>query len=97
MGYGSSIAAAVAGMAAMARVQFLAQEILHVPGVPPPKKKGLTHSRVPWWPSVYGFGVVTSVAWIRSLAWELPHAIDMAKKQNKPKNRPHCCRESLET
>ena len=24
---------------------------------------------VPWWPSSYGFGVVTAVAWVAAVAW----------------------------
>ena len=35
---------------------------------------------ISWWPNGYGFGVVTAVAQIWSLAQELPHATSMAKK-----------------
>ena len=44
------------------------------------KKKG-----VPWWPNGQGPGVVTVVAQVHSLAGELPHAADAAKKKKKDK------------
>ena len=45
-----------------------------------------THEGVPWWllglgPSIATVATrVTAVAWIRSLAWELLHTVDVAKK-----------------
>ena len=35
------------------------------------KKKKITLVGVPWWPSGYGFGIVTTVAQVQSLAQEL--------------------------
>ena len=34
-----------------------------------------------------GSGVVTAVSWVRSLAWELPHAVGAAKRGKKKKKR----------
>ena len=31
----------------------------------------------------YGAGIVTAVAWVRSLTWELLHAMDAAKNKTK--------------
>ena len=28
----------------------------------------------PWWPNGQGFGIVTAVFWVQSLAWELTSA-----------------------
>ena len=37
--------------------------------------------------SGYGSGVVTVVVWVQSLAWEVLHAIGVAKKKKKKKRR----------
>ena len=42
---------------------------------------------VPQWPSDKGYGVVTAVARVQSLAPELLHAADMAKKKKKRPTR----------
>ena len=36
---------------------------------------------VPWWPSSYRFSVVTAVVQVRSLAWELLHAVGTAEQK----------------
>ena len=38
---------------------------------------------VPWWPSGWGFSVITAVAQVQSLARELLHAAGKAKKKKK--------------
>ena len=40
----------------------------------------------PWWPSGEEFGIVTAVVWVRSLAQELLHDVDVTKKKKKKKN-----------
>ena len=42
---------------------------------------------VPWWPSRQGFGIVTAVAWVQSLAQKLVHAATVAKKIKKTKTK----------
>ena len=42
---------------------------------------------VPWWPSVWEPGIVTAVAWVQSLAPELPHATDEAQNKERKKER----------
>ena len=56
------------------------------------KGKRKENLRVPWWVSGFRIGVVTAVAWlaavarVQSLAWELLHAMDAAKKSKQIKN-----------
>ena len=40
-------------------------------------------SGVPWWLGRLGSGFVTAVAWVQSLAWELPHSLGVVKKNLK--------------
>ena len=42
------------------------------------KKKKKEEDGVPWWPSGEGFGIITSVAWVQSLAWEFSNAVGTA-------------------
>lgn len=40
--------------------------------------------RVPWWPSGYGFGIVTAVVWVQALVLqEFLLALGMGKKEKK--------------
>ena len=52
------------------------------------KSKNKNNYRVPWWPSELRIkSVVTAVAQVQSLIWELSHAMGMAKtKQNQTNN-----------
>ena len=62
------------------------------------KSKNKNNYRVPWWPSELRIkSVVTAVAQVQSLIWELSHAMGMAKtKQNQTNNNNKeptmCCK-----
>ena len=67
-------------LAAAALIQFLARNF-HVGQVrllKKKKKKKKEEDGVPWWPSGEGFGIITSVAWVQSLAWEFSNAVGTA-------------------
>ena len=42
---------------------------------------------VPWWPMGKGLSIVTAMACVQSLAWELPHALGMARRKEGKKER----------
>ena len=65
---------------AVVQVRSMAQELLHAAGVAKIKKKPL--ELLLWNNGLTLTGVAVAVAWIRSLAWELPCVAGGQKKKN---------------